>query len=142
MARRQLVTPFPDALRIGDVPERQEVDQCGEVDPPPEPWPAEKRLELGSEDEIVAAGGEVERLLSRPIAGAEEPSVPRVPDGEGEHARKVTWTLIAPVAERLDQDLGVRARPELRAAVGKLGPQLPKVVDLTVEGDDESAIRG
>ena len=101
---------------------------------------AEQRLDLGPEDEALPPEVVVERLLSQPVAGDEEPLPARVPDGEREHSRQPLRQRVAPLLVSMDQHFGVAARPEDVPFRDQLLAQRQVVVDLAVEGDGDGAV--
>jgi hypothetical protein len=132
----------PDALRIGDEPEREEVDQRLVVDAPLEPRPVEQPLQLGGEDEGAVDQRVVEGLLARPVARAEQALLPRIPQREGEHAREPIERVGAPAPVGFEQHLGVRLGSKPDAVGFEAAAHRAVVVDLAVEGDDQPAVVG
>ena len=93
-------------------------------------------LRLGCEVQPACHDRVVERLHPEPVAGAEERSARRVPNGECEHAPQMRQAVGAPAPVGRQDDLGIGRGLE------RLGPefvaQLDVVVDLAVEGDPVS----
>ena len=101
---------------------------------------AEQRLDLGSEEEPIAAEVVVDRLLAEPVAREEQALPARVPDGEGEHPAQALGERVAPLLVTVDQDFGVAAGAEDVAPGDQLLAQPEVVVDLAVEGDGDGAV--
>ena len=73
----------------------------------------ENRLDLGSEDDPIAAPRPVERLHAEPIAREEEPAFRRIPDREGEHAAEAGDAVVAPLLVRVHDRFGIGVRAVL-----------------------------
>ena len=96
---------------------------------------------MGSEEEKGAGEGRVvQRLLPRPIPGAEQGPTGVVPDREGEHAGEPRQRVLAPEAKRFQQHLGVAPGPESDAVHLQLLLQVPVVVELAVVDQQEAAV--
>ena len=96
-----------------------------------------ERLQLRAEEEATSAPAVVERLLADPVPGEDERLVAGVPEGEGEHAVGAGEGVAhAPLADGLDQHLGVRVAAEAVSGFLELPSQLAEVVDLAVVRDD------
>ena len=96
---------------------------------------------LGTEVQLPASGVIDERLLAQAVASEHEGPSPRVPDGNGEHpVEALDERGTVPLVE-VDDDLGVRLRPERMPRPRQLIAQLFEVVDLAVEhGPDAPAL--
>jgi hypothetical protein len=96
----------------------------------------QNRFHFRREDQTRAIEEIVERLDTVAIACEHQPLGAAIPDRKREHAVQSLDAGFSPLGERLQQHLGVGARPELLAGGPKLGPQFLKVVDLAVVSDD------
>src|SRR5205085_12232924 len=79
-------------------------------------------------------------LLAKPIARQNERSSRRVPHCEGEHAIELLHERFAVTLVQMDDDLGIRARAEGVALLGKLVTKLLEVVDLAVENGPHALV--
>src|SRR5438445_12230050 len=84
----------------------------------------------------------MERLLARPVAGAEQAAGLAIPNGESELARQPLEHRRAPAAEGLQQHLGIRLGAEPNALALQLASNRLVVVDLAVEGDRQPPVGG
>jgi hypothetical protein len=119
-----------------------EAEERGAIDRQLDVGVSAQRGELRAEHEQPAVAGpaEVQRLLAEAIAGQGQRAIARVPHREREHPAQARQRGgHAPGLDRRQQDLGVGAAAEPRAASGQLGAQLAVVVDLAVEGDRQVA---
>ena len=131
---------LPHRLRVGDEPEREEIDQRVMVDEARKPRPFQHRLDLRREQERAIDERIMKRLFARPVARAKQPARFGVPDGECELPRKPLRHRLAPAAERLQQHFGVGLGAEGDALELKLSPQGLVVVDLAVERDHQPSV--
>ncbi len=103
----------------------------------------EHGLELAAEDEQLARGPVVQRLLAEPVAAEDQPLAVLVPDGEREHPIEPAGQRHGVVVLReVGDDLGVAVRGERVAAGHELFPKLAEVVDLAVERHPDRAVLG
>ena len=126
--------PDPSEARLGQHVARGQLKDLAGFDR------SQQRPDLRAEGETVAGLDDVERLFSKRIARGQEPLAGKVQRHEGVHAVQALKRPIAPKAERIGQDFGVRASPERHAAALELSPQGRVVIDLTVEGQEYAAV--
>jgi hypothetical protein len=100
---------------------------------------AQERRQRGGERETTVGGVE-QRLDAQPVARGEELAFPAVPDREGEDAIQAPHHVAAPGRVAAQDDFGVRARREARAARLELAAQRLEIVDLAVVDDDEAPV--
>ena len=101
----------------------------------------EQRLDLDANRKRAVDDRVVEGLDAEPIAGAKQLLALPIPNGEREHAVEVVQRLGTPMGVRCEQHLRVAGRPELVAERLQLRLQLQEVVDLSVVGDPQPAVR-
>ena len=100
----------------------------------------QQRLDLGGEREPAALIGVEQRLLPELVAREQQPPVAPVPEGEREHPAQPLEHPLAVVLVQVDEDLGVRPRPELMPCRRQLPVERFVVVDLAVEHDEHAAV--
>jgi hypothetical protein len=82
----------------------------------------------------------IEGLDAKTIARDEEHALPRVPDGEGEHAIEPVQAVFPELLVEMQQYFCVGLRDQLVPSTPELLRQLHVVVDFPVEDDPEGAI--
>jgi hypothetical protein len=102
----------------------------------------DERLDLRTEQQVVAGARPVQRLDPVSIAGDEERALVAIPDGEGEHAVEALDAARAPLAVGEQHDLGVGVRAKRVAARDQLVAQLAEVVEFAVVDDRQAPVLG
>src|ERR1700722_17687598 len=83
--------------------------------------------------------GEIEGLDANPVAYQEYGILPRVPQGEREHAdATMEGRLETPVLDSRKKNLGVAVAPESMPEQYEFVPKNSIVIDLAVEGNHQS----
>ena len=101
----------------------------------------ENRLDLGPHPERLAVAVHVDRLHAEPIARDQDPSAQRVDEHQPPHAVQPVEGVVAPLDERVKEDLGVAVGSELHAVLSlELLAQFEVVVDLAVEDQRVAAV--
>ena len=131
-AGRELAHALDGAALLGDPVIEHGRDQRARLDPQFGAEGRDDRLELGGEDDAVAALGVEERLDAERVAGEHQLAGRRVGDREREHAAEPVERGGPPVPPALKHHLGVRGGDEGRARGLQLRPQLLVVVELAV----------
>src|SRR5262245_59216820 len=119
--RKQVADGFPAERSIGTVIVKQ-------------------RLQLRGEDELAVPRCVVQRLDAEAIACEQYPTLPAVPDGEGEHAPQMLHAPGAEILVKVHDGFGVTRRPQLVASGFEQIAQLLVVVDLAVEHDPNGSV--
>jgi hypothetical protein len=132
---RELPNVAEDRVRPRDRVEGEKRLERVEVD-----LAARQRPKLRGEGELVRAEAVVERLDPERITGEHEPSLPGVPECDGEHAAQALREPVAVLLVEVHQHLGVGAGR--KAVAGDLQPRtkLAVVVDLSVLDDVDRAV--
>jgi len=100
-----------------------------------------QRLQFRREEQpAVGEHAVVERFLAEPVARQEQRLAPRIPQREGEHPVEAVETAFTPRLPGMDDDLGVRARPERVAERRQFRHERLKIVNLAVEDDAHRAV--
>ena len=136
----QLADALENRQRRRNVLERQKAVERFPVDRPPKSAVSQHRLQFRAEDEALVVQKIEERLHAQPIAGEQQPTVPAVPKGEGEHAVEPVDTGRTVLLIGVDDDFCIRVGGELVALCLQLLPQLTVVVDLTVENNRDATV--
>src|SRR5204863_2371015 len=100
----------------------------------------QKALDFRSEHERPGRLHVVERLNPKAVAGEQQLTTARVPDGEREHASEALHALSAHLFVEVDNHLGVAPGREGVAPRLELPPNLAEVVDLAVEHDRDGRV--
>ena len=139
-ACRELVHALDGAALLGDPVIEHGGDERARLDPQFRAERRDDRLELGGEDDAVAALGVEEGLDAERVAGEHQLAGRRVGDREREHAAELVEGGRPPVPPALEHYLGVRGSNEGRAGGLQLGPQLLVVVKLAVVDQRQAAL--
>src|SRR5665213_907405 len=99
-------------------------------------------LQLRTEVQIVAAARDVQRLDPHAIASQNQPVVALAPQRNRKHSPQPRETLRVPLQKRIQNRFGVAVRVETISALFQFAAQFQVIVDLSVEDDDVTAIRG
>jgi hypothetical protein len=94
-----------------------------------------KCLDFRCKCQLACCGIEpvIERLDAESIARNEQPLLTDIPDGKSEHAAQPCGHRFAPLLVPVDDNFGIRSRPERVTTSDELGAQLGKVIDFAVE---------
>ena len=126
--------------RRGEEPEREErVDRLVVEVARDEPA-REQALELGREDERVAADGVVDRLDPEPVARDHTATANLVPDGDPEHPAQLLREHRPVLLVQVRQDLGVAAARKGVAAAPQVVTNRGVVVELAVLNGPDRAV--
>src|SRR5262249_42995490 len=83
-----------------------------------------------------------ERLDAEWISRAEKLTAQSVPDSEREHAPQPVHDILAVPGVSLEENFGIRIRPQLHSLVPQFVAELYVVVDLTVENHAVASVGG
>jgi hypothetical protein len=134
--RRQGADAIEQGEGVRDMAPKEEPDMTRRAGRRIDPRAGPQRLDGRSQAQGPAVIGEIELLDAERIARQQHALAGRIPDGEGIHAAQMR-DHGGPVAViEMQQHLGVRLGAQLTTLGHQLRAQLPKIVDLAVEGDD------
>src|ERR1017187_578787 len=138
MAARQLMDIFKDAVRRGDIAVAKVLLQCPAGESVVDAGMGAQGRKFGAEDECAILRGIEEGFLAEAVAAAEKAAPGAVVDDEGPHPVAAGGKAGVPLPVAVEQDLGVGVvGQEPVAARDELGAKLGKIIDLTVEYDDQ-----
>jgi hypothetical protein len=139
-ARRELHHAVDRGDLLGDEVEQRGGDEGPRVHSELGPDGGDQGLELGGEDDAVAARHHVEGLDPQRVAGEQQARVPLVEEREGEHPAEPRQGVRPPAAQRLEDDLGVRLGDEPDAVALEDLPEFAVVVELAVVAEPEPVL--
>src|SRR5579871_4935457 len=82
----------------------------------------------------------LKRLDAQMIARQEHDAAAIIRNREGKHAPKALNAALAPFLPGVNNDFGIRRRPERVARGLQFGPQLAEIVQLAIVGDPDLAV--
>jgi len=130
-----------DRAIAGDISKLKELTERTVVEfaRPRAKWLQTAELRCKCEDSLVEK--KIERLDSGAIPNQQKTLLEAIPDRESEHSDKTFDRCDSPERIRFQQDLRVARAPELNAVRRELGPNLPEVIDFTVEYGRVATVR-
>ena len=131
----QLAHALKNTLRIWHVPEREIIANCTSINPAREPLERLEGAHLGREREPPPCLPIIEGLDAEAIPGQHQLPASSVPQDESEHAAQVIHHVRTVVLVQVHERLCVAAGREPMTCPFKPRPNLPVVVDLTIEDD-------
>ena len=105
-----------------------------------DPREREETFQLGGKGEARAVAGVVERLLAEVVAREEQAVLPRVEEGEGEHAAQFSKHGVAVLFVQMHEDFGVALRAKNMACGEEVAAEFEVVVDFAVEDDADGFV--
>lgn len=143
LAGRQASDAFDQRTRRDDAAVGEHLPQRVDIGHARDESRSEDRLGLGAEHQRAAGDRVVHRLDADAVADQQQLVRPRVPQRDREHPAQRVDEPVAALLVEVDDDFGVRSRPEAVAARRQVRAQRRVVVDLAVaHGDDIAVLRG